>query len=133
MKEVYYKNNRTTDEIITKLANDYVSNIAEARKALNNLIMIVFGSIPPLNNPGYVSDEFPVFGTIEERISVNRQLNLKLKELCLENDILFLDVAKHYETNEGDFQWELSDQFCHISSYFQEPGIEMLYTMLAEK
>jgi hypothetical protein len=92
---------------------------------------VVFAPIPPLDNPGYTSEDFPVFGSIAERIEASRQLRATLSTLCDRHGILFLDVSAHYESARGDLRWELSDHFCHIAGGSQAPAVEALYDLLA--
>ena len=122
---------RTLDEVIGTLARDYISGILEVERVYDGVRSAVFAPIPPLDNPGYSSDDFPVHGSIEERIGATRQLRAALAALCDRHGILFLDVSAHYESARGDLRWELSDHFCHIASASQAPAVEGLYELLA--
>jgi hypothetical protein len=122
---------RTSNEVIGTLAADYIDRILEVQRAAALARSVVFAPIPPLDNPGYVSDDFPVFGSIAERIEANRQLRAALSTLCDLHGILFLDVSAHYESARGDLRWELSDHFCHIGSGSQAPAVDALYGLLA--
>lgn len=122
---------RALDEVIDTLARDYVRGILEVERGYEPLRSVVFAPIPPLDNPGYTSVELPIYGSIEERIAVTRQLRTALAALCERHGILFLDVAAQFETARGDLRWELSDRFCHIASGYQRPIVEGLYALLA--
>ena len=65
---------RELDEVIGTLARDYVEGILDVQRAHAGVRSIVFAPIPPLDNPGYSSTEFPIYGSIEERIGATRQL-----------------------------------------------------------
>ena len=125
------KHGRTLDEVIDKLAIDYIDGILEVQRMHELAQSVAFAPIPPLDNPGYTSDDFPVFGSIAERIEASRQLRATLSTLCDRHGILFLDVTAHYESARGDLQWDLSDHFCHIASGSQAPAVEALYELLA--
>jgi hypothetical protein len=122
---------RMLDEVIATLATDYIDAILEAHRVLALARSVVFAPIPPLDNPGYSSDDFPIFGSIAERIEASRQLRAILSTLCDRYGILFLDVSAHYESASGDLRWELSDHFCHVASGSQAPSVEALYHLLA--
>jgi hypothetical protein len=122
---------RTSDDVIGTLATDYIDGILEVQRVLELTRSVVFAPIPPLDNPGYTSEDFPVFGSIAERIEASRQLRATLSTLCDRHGILFLDVSAHYESARGDLRWELSDHFCHIASGSQAPAVDALYDLLA--
>jgi hypothetical protein len=122
---------RTSDDVIGTLATAYIDGILESQRVLELARSVVFAPIPPLDNPNYTSEDFPVFGSIAERIDASRQLRATLSTLCERHRILFLDVSAHYESASGDLRWELSDHFCHIASGSQAPAREALYDLLA--
>lgn len=122
---------RTSDDVIGTLATDYIDGIREVQRVLKVGRNVVFAPVPPLDNPGYTSEDFPVFGTIAERIDANRQLRVALATLCDRHGILFLDVSADYASARGDLRWELSDHFCHIASGSQAASVEALYELLA--
>lgn len=123
---------RPLAEVIDTLARHYIRSILEVRHRHPRTRHVVFAPIPPLDNPHYSSDSLPVFGSIEERIALTRQLRAALAASCARHDIWFLDVAAPFETERGDLRWELSDHFCHIASSYQAPILERLYTALAD-
>ena len=127
----HVEHRRAVDEVIDTLARDYVRGIREVERAYAGLRSVVFAPIPPLDNPNYTSAVLPMFGSIEERVAVTRQLRAALATLCERHGILYLDVASQFETPRGDLRWELSDHFCHIASGCQAPIIEGLYALLA--
>lgn len=122
---------RSSDDVIGALATNYIDGILEVQRVIELARSVVFAPIPPLDNPGYTSEDFPVFGSIAERIEASRQLRGTLSTLCDRHGILFLDVSAQYETARGDLRWELSDHFCHIASGSQAAAIEALYVLLA--
>jgi len=122
---------RTSGDVIGTLASDYIAGIVEVQRAIKLTHSVVFAPVPPLDNPGYTSADFPVFRSIAERIEASRQLRAILSTLCDRHGITFLDVSAHYESARGDLRWELSDHFCHIASGSQAPAVEALYGLLA--
>lgn len=124
---------RALDEIIDTLARDYVEEILQVRRAYDGIRCVVFAPIPPLDNPGYTSDAFPICGSIDERVAATRQLRRVLSDLCDHHELSFLDVSAHYESARGDLRWELSDHFCHIGCAAQAPAVEGLYELLTSR
>lgn len=122
---------RNLSEVVNTLVQNYIANILKATSGFNGLTLGVFGIIPPLDNSTYSSEEFPIYGTIEQRIESTKLLNSILEKYCNENGIRFFEVNEHYATEKGDLKWEMSDQFCHISSYHQDYALKkMLTTMI---
>lgn len=117
-------------EIIANLAGNFIRGIVDVQSRYQRLVNVVFAPIPPLDNPNYQSADFPVYGTIDQRIAARRQLCAELARLCEENGILFVDCAEHYQTAHGDLRWELSDMFCHIAPTYQGPAIDATYALL---
>jgi hypothetical protein len=129
--ERHEEDGRTLDEVVETLARDYVEAVREVERNHRRLRSVVFAPIPPLDNPRYESVDLPVRGSIEQRIAANRRLRAALRASCKRRGIGFLDVAERFETGRGVLRWELSDQFCHISSTYQGPILEGLYALLA--
>jgi hypothetical protein len=122
---------RTPADVIGTLATDYIGGVLEVQRVFKPARNVVFAPIPPLDNPGYTSDDFPVFGSIAERIEANKQLRAALSALCERHGIMNLDVSAHYASPRGDLRWEVSDHFCHIAGGSQAPAVEALYNLLA--
>ena len=122
---------RTLGEVVDTLANDYVREVLGVQRAHDGVRSVIVAPIPPLDNPGYTSDDFPVYGAIEARIEATRRLRAVLAALCVRHRLLFLNVGTKYESPRGDLRWELSDHFCHIGSGCQRPALEGLYDVLA--
>lgn len=106
--------NREVDEILEALAKNYLGTVLENRSRYHRLETIIYSIVPPtdiINNP-----EFPIYGSIEDRVVITQRLNEILRRLCDENGIKFLDVYHDYADQEGTLRVELSDGNVHISA-----------------
>ena len=77
----------------------------------------MFNILPPIKK-GSVEEnrDFPFLGTDEERKSYVNYMNLRLKENCEINKILFIDIYDRYKTDDGFLKKELSDNSVHIAN-----------------
>jgi len=84
-----------------------------------NINICIFNVVPPYpqdkkkdgNNP-----EWPFVGTDNQRKSYVNYFNQKLKEYCLKNNYIFIDVYNEYADNEGFLNIPLSDGNVHIGN-----------------
>lgn len=121
---------RDLEEVIGTLVAGFVSAMVELQLAYPHLTQVAFAPIPPLDNPGYQSEAFPVHGTIDERIACRSRLVAALSAACREHGFLFLDIGPLVATPRGDLAWAKSDRFCHLTHGFQPEILERLYALL---
>ncbi len=103
---------RSEDEILDRLVERYIQTILDNKKQFMSLHPVIFCVVPPSNN--HFNPVFPYYGTIEDRISITKKLNLRLTQAARYNGIAVLDVYDDYSTPLGDLRLELSDGTIHI-------------------
>ena len=62
--------------------------------------------IPPTDEKNYkdpINPSYPPLGTIESRIEATIEINKLLKEKCLLNNIIFIDIFTYYKNDETNF------------------------------
>lgn len=96
---------RSHSEIIANLTNSYISTIMENKKTYNNVKFGLQSINPPVDikNIHYQIKDYPVVGTIEQRIQATNEINKLLKQKCKDNDLLFIDTATYYQNDESLF------------------------------
>lgn len=70
--------------------------------------------VPPIEGEGRTSDNYPFYGTLNDRIIITKKLNEKLKELCYQNKLLYLDVYSLLCLPDGSLNHFLADSAVHI-------------------
>lgn len=116
---------RDLDEVIYTLALHYIQKIIST---FPNGIPIVYSVTPPTNivhNPDY-----PIYGSLEDRVAMTRRLNRTLYSLCQMFHIEFLDVYEEYSDEKGALRVELSDHNVHIDSAWNGPIQKKLFGIL---
>jgi hypothetical protein len=101
-------------EIIKTLVDKYIDTIIYNKNNYSDLICVVNAVIPPtdqINNP-----EYPIFGSLLERVKVTNDLNKYLKEQCKRNNILFFDPYKKCKLLDGQLDPALSDGNVHLGA-----------------
>jgi len=96
---------RNLDEIIDSLASNYINFIVRNRIQYQRLMCVVTSILPP-----YINIE----GNIQDKIDITCRLNAKMKEYCMKNDILFLNIYDTYATKEGFLDPSLGDGNHHV-------------------
>jgi hypothetical protein len=89
-------------EVITNLVNNYINTVLENKSNYNNVKFGVQSINPPIDEKNLKESikEYPIEGTIEERIEATLLINYLLKEKCKENDLLFIDTASYYQNDD---------------------------------
>lgn len=110
------RQHRPINELVTDLAAAYVSVILQNKVTYPNTHLGIQSIIPPISRQHVkdLSEEYPDYGTIEERIVINRMLNAELEELCRQNSIMFFDPTSYYENNYGSYPLTSVAQGCLI-------------------
>lgn len=110
--------NRSQDEIIDTLARNYLLTILQ--NLMHKRLTCIVCSVTP---PSLTADspDFPVYGSLEDRVNISRQLNAKLADLCARTGILFLDIYKEYSNADGTLNIKLAPDKTHIHPAFNEP------------
>lgn len=106
---------RTLDEVINTLATNYINTISQNSRQFNKLITVVASVIPPIEGEGRTSPDYPFYGTLQDRTQVTQKLNSQLKELCTENNFLFLDIYSLFCNSQGSLNSDYADHAVHIN------------------
>jgi hypothetical protein len=97
---------RNKDSILNVLVDNYIDTILLNRFEYPNVNFVVQSVIPPTDEKNYkepVNKEYPITGTIEDRIEATIEINKLLKEKCLINNLLFIDISTYYQNDETEF------------------------------
>ncbi len=115
-KHVTSENDYTT--IIDRLSIAYV----EAVRYMHDNYMpqetrtAIYSVVPPIRKlDGGNNSEYPFLGSDQERLQYHRYMNERLRMLCSENDVTFVDIVNKYEDSDGYLIPEKSDRICHIN------------------
>jgi hypothetical protein len=102
---------RNLEEIIETLASKYVNTIILNKNLFYDLTVILISVLPPGPN----KSDFPMYGTIGDRICITKKLNQKIKFLAEKNDFLFFDIYSLCCDQEGGLKMSLSGDGVHIN------------------
>lgn len=117
-------------EIIQQLVSRYLSALHRNSSYPRNVIV---GVPPPADGPGLENREFPVFGTIQRRIEITRELNDRLAKECSSQGFLFLKIPSFYENSSGTLDPMLSDGSVHVRPEFAWPVVKNLETLTGNR
>ena len=111
--------NKTYQNVIDYIINNYFEaiklNVLVSQIKLRNIC--VYSVAPAIQkHKVYEDPNFPYLGSDEERKSYVLYFNKKLKEKCIENDYVFLDVYDKYINENGFLRKDMSDGICHIKN-----------------
>lgn len=123
--------NRTLEEIIDTLAKKYLSTILINQILYQPTASIVYNVIPPLADGGRNPD-YPIYGTIHERINATKLLNAKIRKLCIKHGFYFLDTYDLYALEDGSLNFDISDANVHIDAKHNRLIQQQLSTLLSE-
>jgi len=89
-------------EILKNLVNNYIDTVLMNKNNYNNVKFGVQSINPPIDEKNLKESikEYPIEGTIEERIEATLIINKLLKEKCKENNLLFIDTASYYQNDD---------------------------------
>ena len=124
------KYNRDLNEIIDKLATAYINTVLANRDLVPGLTCAVMSVVPPGNQ--MANPEFPFYGTLVDRVNITRSLNQKLKVLCEQNGLIFIDIYDLYCNAAGALRPELSDGHVHVHPTANTPLKERAIKVLLE-
>lgn len=119
---------RELTEIIDTLATKYFATIIANRHLIPDLSCAVMSVLPPSdrgNNP-----QVPFHGQLSDRVQITKLLNQRLKELCQQHQLIFIDIYDLYRTPDGSLDHELSDGGVHVNPTFNRPIKELVVQTL---
>ena len=96
---------RNSLEILEKLVNDYIETILKNRNHYADVTFCIQSVNPPVDEKNLKESlkEYPINGSIDDRIGATLEINKLLKEGCKKNEILFIDTATYYQNDESLF------------------------------
>lgn len=120
---------RELTEVTDSLVATYFRTIKQNRENYKNVTCVVVSVVPPCNN-GF-SYEYPLHGSVEDRVSVTKALNNSMKNCCQENDIYFLDIYPLFALADGSLDMSLSDGIVHVNPeynyWIKEKLVELIF------
>jgi hypothetical protein len=123
---------RKLKEIIDILATKYIETIKENQKQFDELTCVICCIIPPIDGLGRNNPEYPFYGELSDRITIARCLNKKLQELCIKNNLLFLDFYDLYADFQGSLNVLFADPIIHIDSIYNRAIKQKLIELVAD-
>lgn len=117
------------EDYADNLAKEYVLKIKTITHNLN-LNIALMGCIPPMDGPNYNSEEYPIQGSLEERVMATKMLNSRLQDNAKKEGFKYFDLNDIYELEDGSLDMDKSDLFCHISPHHQEKALKRMSELL---
>ncbi len=105
------KTGQGLDEILDDLVKYYIDLIVTNQQE-SQCLSIIAAIVPPSNiieNP-----DFPFYGSLEDRIMIQQQLNTKLKLACQQHNLLYLDCNSNFTNPDGTLCYDMSDGHVHL-------------------
>ena len=121
--------NRQLHEILDTLVHNYFKTINANRAQFQELECVITKIIPPIDEK-YTNNSQPFYGSLQDRIKINRQLNMKLRKACIEHNFIFLPIHDLYALPDGSLNPDLSDHVIHIAFKYNYLIRERLIEML---
>jgi FkbM family methyltransferase len=120
--------NRPYAEIVADLVRRYINSLngTTVRK-------IIAGVPPPADGPGIINADFPVYGTIEQRINITRLINDELIAQASTVGIPVLEIPSLFEDAAGGLDSRLSDGSVHINRSYVWPIIKSLEAIVGAR
>ena len=111
-KHIHKKNYK---DIIKELIENYMKAININKNLFKNINICVL-SLPPIINKNLCGENksFPFLGTNEQRRAYICFFNEELKNKCLQNNFIFLNIYKYYLNNNKFIKKELRGKNVHI-------------------
>lgn len=111
--------------LIPILIKKYIEKIKSfSQKTMT--IPIVIGVPAPINGGVYHSFEYPYNGTLEQRLELQKAMNLNLIKLALENNINFYNPYQIYSSNNGLISINFSDNTVYLNPEFSSSNLDNL-------
>lgn len=118
--------NRNEDEVCHTLALKYVNKIKDITP--EDTIPII-RYILPQRKWSKISSYVPI-GSFEDRLRYTNKINLQLKQICLENNVLFFENYEQKNLTEED--GELKDKYCDRITHYNADSVSFLNREIEE-
>jgi hypothetical protein len=110
---------RDEDEVISTLATNFIEKIKTMHTDVGVMSVVPPAAVEDKMDKvtHIVNSPYPFIGSDEERSRYTRKLNIVLKKLCDENDLLYFDIYSLYSDEDGFLLQEYADgDLIHISN-----------------
>lgn len=125
--------NRSLDEIIETLVQNYIQTVLLNRQLYHNLTCIIYSVTPPTGPDSQTFNYlYPHYGSLEDRINISKKLNTRLSSACKDTGVPFLNVYDDYALDDGSLNPALSDGNVHINDSLNIPIVQKLAQILEE-
>ena len=113
---------RPLPQVIRQLTAGYFAKL-ETLTAPLRIGVVVMGAIPPMDGPNYRSKDYPIRGSLAQRVTATRLLNASLAEGCRARGYTYFEVNDLYALPDGALDVTQSDYFCHVGHHHQGAAI----------
>lgn len=124
------KERRSLEDVAASLGTRYVEAVRSKAGGIDVADVVVCSVPPPAENSARANEQYPFVGSWRQRVHLHKVLNETLLRECHGSDILFLDFAGRFATEEGVLNKDLSDGSVHINPQHAGPIIEDLGRLL---
>lgn len=119
--------NKPLDFILQDLVDKYLQVVLR-NQGQSKSKSIIASVVPPSSL--IVNPEYPFYGSLEERVAIQQELNKKLEVACKEHGILFLNYAHYYANTNGSLNHTYSDGHVHVRPDCSRQCKEELYKLV---
>lgn len=136
---------RNEFEVLNELASRYISTVKSNQNEYKHVKFGVQSITPPTDEKKMEEsgEEYPVYGDLETRMKCTHTINKMLKQMCEENNILFLDTHSYYKNDDtsypkpglcresklNELDYRIKDKSVHVHISNPE-GIEHVFSEL---
>lgn len=105
---------RAQQDLIQELVQGYMKTIAENVSTYSSIDIVIMSPVPPMDTPPE-KISLPIYGSLQDRVTVNNALCDELKYLCDVKGYYFLDIRPEFANFDGSLNWDLSDGIVHVA------------------
>ena len=117
------------EAVVADLTERYFRKIGELTQG-RGVEAAVMGAIPPMDGPTYASEDYPIRGSLAQRVAATRLLNAALAEGCGARGMAYFELNDLYALPDGSLDLAQSDHFCHVGHHFQDKAIRRMMDAL---
>jgi hypothetical protein len=117
-----------TELLIKLMVKKYISTLLLNKLQFNCLHVVIFCVLPPTD--AAFNPEYPIYGSLQDRIEVTKLLNQELIQSAYENNIYTINVYDAYANHFGAFDANKSDGNVHIGRGHNAPVADALHALL---
>lgn len=117
--------------VIENLVSKYLDSICAISAEFPGSRMVV-SCIPPPSDLNHNPD-YPVYGTLDDRVYVTQQLNMAIRQHAKNRDVLFLDFFFYFADKNGRLRVERSDGTVHIAPDCSAPIMSRLTALTGHR